>query len=97
MGVLAEGDDKIDQLKGLVINGTDNMRKANIGLHGQRQTVENIADSNNHIAQDLKQSNKLISGIERVKFIKFVMLYAVIVLMAFIIAWTLISKIFFFL
>ena len=73
------------------------MKKANVGLRGQRENLENIADSNNNISQDLKRSSKHISGIERVKFYKFAMMYAVIVLLAIIIAWTIISKIFFFL
>ena len=73
------------------------MKEANKGLRGQRETLENIADSNNKIGQDLKRSSKHISGIERVKFYKFIMMYAVIVLLAIMIVWTLISKILFFL
>ena len=73
------------------------MQQANTGLREQREQVNGIADSNARIGKDIKKSQELLGGIERGLYMKYMLMYAVIALLALIIFIKLLSKILFFL
>ena len=73
------------------------MQEANTGLLEQRSQVNAIADSNARIGRDIKKSQELLGGIERGLYMKYILMYAVIALLALIIFIKLLSKILFFL
>jgi hypothetical protein len=73
------------------------MQEANTGLLEQRSQVNAIADSNARIGRDIKKSQELLGGIERGLYMKYILMYAVIALLALIIFIKLVSKILFFL
>ena len=74
-----------------------NMQAAGGGLREQREQVYGIADSNNRIAHEIKNSEKYIGGIERSRYLKYIVMYSVIVLLGVIIIINILSKILFFL
>ena len=56
MGMINQQNDKLVSIKRIGLEANSNMQEANKELRGQREQVQGIQDSNQRIAEGLKQS-----------------------------------------